>query len=206
VRLWFAPAILLIGISGCRSSAEAPTPNASAASHQKVSAASPAPRSCGRGASEACPATEYCDDPYGLCARRDDLPGACRPRPTTCAKIDDPVCGCDTKIYKNACEAHVAGVDESLNGGCAERLPGRIPCGPRYCDARTTYCEIVLSDVAELPSDFTCKPLPAGCVALVRAGNSSCSCLPTGTRCSSFCVVVDAGDTRGLRLTCVGGY
>jgi hypothetical protein len=84
--------------------------------------------------------------------------------------------------------------------------PNRFRCGPNTtCDTRTTYCEAVLSDVEELPSDFTCRPLPAACAAQNTSEAFGCACLPEGTRCRHFCVVVDTGDTKGLRLTCVGG-
>ncbi len=30
-----------------------------------------------------------------------------------------PVCGCDGMTYANACEAHLAGVDDASPGACA---------------------------------------------------------------------------------------
>jgi hypothetical protein len=64
----------------------------------------------------------------------------------------------------------------------------------------TSYCEIVLSDVPEWPTDYTCRPLPAAC--LDGAGPPSCRCFPPATRCLSFCSVSDSGDGPGIRLTC----
>ena len=84
--------------------------------------------------------------------------------------------------------------------------PNQLRCGPdTTCDARIAYCEAVLSDLEELPSDFTCRPLPAVCAARNTSDSFSCACLPEGTRCRHFCVVVDTGGAKGLRLTCVGG-
>jgi hypothetical protein len=207
VRLWLAVGLLLIALCGCRSNRESSqlVVSSSAVAAQSAPPVE-SPRRCGEGTSERCLAAEYCDDPHGLCGRRAQLSGVCRPRPTDCEKHEDPVCACDGRIYRNPCQAHAAGTDESLNGGCEQQLPGKIACGPRYCEAQTSYCEIVLSDVAELPSDFTCKALPPACRAAFGAGKPSCSCLPEGTRCASFCVVVDAKTAKSLRLTCVGGY
>jgi hypothetical protein len=116
------------------------------------------------------------------------------------------VCGCDRRVHRNDCAAAAAGVDLSLRAGCGEPLPGWIACGPRFCETRTSYCQIVLSDVAELPSEFECKPLPASCSAANDIATSlDCSCFPQGTRCTSFCSVLDTATTFGFRLTCVGG-
>src|SRR5215813_10145801 len=112
----------------------------------------------------ACSATSECAS-LSRCDFRPDLcgtgrtPGTCTPRPNLCSDRYDPICGCDGKIYPNACAAEVAGVDFDINGGACHqpKIPHFIACGGRYCDARTSYCEIVLSDVRELPSDYTCK-------------------------------------------------
>ncbi len=73
---------------------------------------------------------------------------------------------------------------------------GRIACGSGSCDASTSYCEVIQSDVLELPSDFTCQPLPRAC-----SESKDCSCFPRGTRCSDFC----SASRGAFRLTCVGG-
>lgn len=77
---------------------------------------------------------------------------------------------------------------------------GRVTCGTGSCDARTSYCEVVQSDVLELPSDFSCRPLPSSC-----EGSRDCSCFPRGTRCSDFCSRTGEESEGGFRLTCVGG-
>jgi hypothetical protein len=102
-------------------------------------------------------------------------------------------------VYATECEASAAGVDLDVNGGCKERVADWMPCGPRFCDAKTSYCELILSDVFELPTDHTCKPLPPGCLA--DAGRT-CACFPAGTKCGSFCGAFETGGVKGFHLTC----
>src|SRR5213076_390582 len=92
--------------------------------------------------------------------------GACRARPRACDGPDSPVCGCDGHVYASECAASAAGVDLAVNGGCDRARTPRdfIACGARFCDARRSYCEIVLSDVVDPSTDYTCKPLPPACV------------------------------------------
>ena len=116
------------------------------------------------------------------------------------------MCGCDHHVYPSQCAAHAAGVDVAVLGGCGEQVRGKIACGARYCDARSTYCEIIVSDVLDLPSTYTCRPLPASCASPDGSAPPQCSCFPRGTRCSDFCVAVETAGATTFRLTCVGGY
>jgi hypothetical protein len=150
--------------------------------------------------SPACAADEYRAYEPALCGKG-KRPGKCRPKPTACDGAAAPVCGCDGKVYPSECAAHAAGVDLDVNGRCHATIRDFIPCGPRFCDARTSYCEIVLSDVVEPPTDSTCKPLPPSCRPdgdVTRA----CSCFPARTRCLSFCGQVPTGGVAGFHLTC----
>ncbi len=147
-----------------------------------------------------CAADEYCAFTPGLCGKG-KRPGACRARPTACTSAYVPVCGCDGHVYRSECDAHAAGVDLDVNGRCREHAAADwAPCGARFCDARVAYCEIVLSDVFELPTDFTCKPLPASC--LVDRAARSCDCFPKETRCLSFCGPMETGGASTFHLTC----
>jgi hypothetical protein len=80
--------------------------------------------------------------------------------------------------------------------------PDAFPCGPTACDARTHYCELINTDVKELPSDWTCVPLPSACTP---GAHGECGCFPETTKCRSFCRRVDTAGARGFLLTCIGG-
>jgi hypothetical protein len=93
--------------------------------------------------------------------------------------------------------------------GSAGHLPDKhfgpysLRCGSGYCDARTSYCETIKTDVPELPSDYSCKPLPKACAQ--QAEHKGCGCFPEGTRCD-FCGILPAGKIEGYYRTCVGGH
>jgi len=113
-----------------------------------------------------------------------------------------PVCGRDAKTYDSECAARAARVPLSVTGGCHDGPPGWAPCGAHYCDVRAAYCEIVLSDVPDPPTDYACRPLPPACVA-GDGPRPTCDCFPAGTRCRSFCGPMDThGGPEGFHLTC----
>jgi hypothetical protein len=153
----------------------------------------------------ACPSGEVCEYAPGL-GGKGRRPGVCRPAPASCGDEPySPVCGCDGKTYESACVARTAGVDVSVSGGCKQTLAGWAPCGGRYCDVRTSYCEIFLSDVVDPPTDYFCRPLPPSCAP--RDGIApTCDCFPAGTRCASFCgpLATAPGAPSGFHLTCQG--
>jgi hypothetical protein len=159
-----------------------------------------APRSCRDNAQ--CAADQYCAFSPGLCGKG-KRPGVCRPRPRTCDGPYQPVCGCDQRVYANACAASSAGVDLAVGGGCPSELRPHewLACGARYCAARKEYCEIILSDVPDPPTDYTCKPLPSACIPEGDVART-CSCFPAETRCRSFCGYLDSGGVQGFHLTC----
>jgi hypothetical protein len=150
----------------------------------------------------ACGAGEYCAFNPALCGKG-KKPGVCRAAEPVCAVADAPVCGCDGQTYGSECAAHAAGVDLDVQGGCKAPPPPRfMRCGAHYCDTQKSYCEIVLSDVFELPTDYTCKPLPTACVPVDGVARE-CGCFPKGTRCLSYCGhLPSGGGPEGFHLTC----
>ena len=65
------------------------------------------------------PETTYCDYPETAACGASDGTGTCMPRPANCVAGGPGVCGCDGKLYTNACEAHRAGTDDHPKGSCS---------------------------------------------------------------------------------------
>ncbi len=149
---------------------------------------------CGGLAGFTCPSGQYCDYPSKDCGGDDDT-GTCAPRPQACPNDYQPTCGCDLHVYANACEANAAGVDVDDLGGCTPPA-GMFGCGAGFCHLGAEYCEFDASDVATIPSTYTCKPLPAGCGTA-----PGCACL-SNVQCGTLCMSTANG---GIQVTCPGG-
>jgi hypothetical protein len=80
-------------------------------------------------------------------------------------------------------------------GGCTPPA-GMYGCGAGFCQLGAEYCELDGSDVATIPSTYTCKPLPTACGTA-----PSCACL-SSVQCGNFCMSIADG---GLQVTCPGG-
>ncbi len=76
----------------------------------------PTSGSCGGIAGIKCSSKEWCDFGTSASCGRDDSMGTCKPRPSACDPIRATVCGCDGKIYDNACYAEMAGF--GVGSGC----------------------------------------------------------------------------------------
>jgi len=80
-------------------------------------------------------------------------------------------------------------------------------CGETPCDARTSYCEMLKTDYAPLPSTYTCRPLPDACRAADPrpADAVDCGCFPRTTRCD-FCSRLERNGVFYFQRTCIGGH
>lgn len=149
---------------------------------------------CGGLAGTTCELWQYCDYTEDKCGAADGS-GICTPRPDACDAVLDPVCGCDGRVYDNACEAAAAGIDLQSLGGCPAP-PGEFQCGPGFCDKTDELCQVDLPDVPGGPTVSTCIPLPPNC----QVPNATCACL-SDMACGQVCLLADGGFT----LTCAGG-
>jgi hypothetical protein len=93
-----------------------------------------------------------------------------------------------------------------LNGKSSPAAPNAktFKCGDKICDADKSYCEMIKTDVRTIPNVYTCKPLPASCLANKKNELPSCGCFPQGTRCI-FCSTLERNGTQYLQRTCIGG-
>lgn len=78
--------------------------------------AGPQPTSCGGVLGSTCPTSMYCDYSSGFI--KCNTIGVCKERPTTCSRIEEPVCSCNNKTYKNECEAAKDGQAINHQGVC----------------------------------------------------------------------------------------
>ncbi|MEZ4380156.1 MAG: hypothetical protein R3A79_02320 [Nannocystaceae bacterium] len=139
--------------------------------------------------------SDYCDWNANSCGILRADQGTCETPPDGCDDVYMPVCGCDGQVHGNECEAHGAGTDVAAANGC-EAPEGYFECGFMFCDAATTYCQIVPNDVVGEPDFYQCNPLPDAC-----GKELVCGCLAEEECYENGCVEGDLG----LTITCLGG-
>lgn len=101
-----------------------------------------------------CGSNEYCE------LTNCEPPGVCKSKPQFCLLIEDPVCGCDGKTYKNECTANQAGASVAYKGEClASACISNENCAatdfcqmkncapPGECIAKPTMCPLVYNPV-----------------------------------------------------------
>ncbi|APR80830.1 Kazal-type serine protease inhibitor domain protein [Minicystis rosea] len=153
------------------------------------------PKPCGGELGATCAPEEYCDFPDQMCGGNDGT-GLCVRRPDGCIDIDNPVCGCDGKVYESTCDAAYMGTDVSTLGGCAPP-PGKFGCGLSFCEIGVAYCAVIIQQVMPgQPTAYSCTLLPDAC-----NGVTDCDCL-ADEPCGNTCTATADG---GAQVTCGGG-
>lgn len=158
---------------------------------------------CGGISGGICEPSRYCDYIEDTCGVSDG-DGSCEPKPEACTDVIEPVCGCDGKVYNNACEAAAAGIDLQSMGGCPSP-EGEFPCGPVFCSKTDQLCQVDKPAGPGGPVDpgdpggpvvYICVPLPPNC----QVPDATCACL-ADMPCAQSCQLANGGFT----LTCTGG-
>ncbi|KAL7539460.1 hypothetical protein ACHAXR_009304 [Thalassiosira sp. AJA248-18] len=123
--------------------------------------------------------------------------GECTPKPTMCAEIYSPVCGCNGKTYGNECEANGMGVSILSDGEC--------PKEPIMTDSSTGTIKPII--VVEEKEDEEAGDCPSG---KCRASNGLClvvaQCLmdPCQHRtCPGDDMICQSNYCGGCSATCV---
>ncbi len=126
-----------------------------------------------------CGRSEFCS------ALACDGPGRCEARPTGCATVYLPVCGCDGRTYGNTCEAAASGARVRDRGACGSTVDagatrdvpavdtGLSVCATIRCTATTACC-----DVPGAPAYGGCYPLSCTTCCAAPALDAG---LPPGT-------------------------
>jgi von Willebrand factor type A domain len=144
-----------------------------------------------------CAVNQYCETPSYQCGTG-VLPGHCVALPSGCPGSGISVCGCDGKVYPNACQARALGVDVSALDSCVPPA-GSFACGPYFCSPQSEICVKTAKFGGAAPlDDYACVPTPPGCST--GCGCSLCEPCPPGKLCNEVCTVDTA--TFGKILTC----
>lgn len=133
------------------------------------------PTRCGTRGGMTCGKGEFCAfAPESGCGMRDQG-GECRPRPTACDAVYEPVCSCDGVTYGNSCIAQLSGASIASRGMCAPPVSSRcggisgMACGPNeYCSHEPALGGD--SCIAVADSSGVCLPRPVCVGTLVPVG------------------------------------
>jgi Kazal-type serine protease inhibitor domain len=111
--------------------------------------------------------SQFCNLKLGCVA-----PGVCKTKPTMCASIYAPVCGCDNKTYSNSCMANASGTSVKSKGVCSS-VKTCTQIRTEYTTAITAAkkCSPILP-VVQCKAVVT-KELACGCLTAVSATNAT---------------------------------
>jgi len=92
-----------------------------------------------------------------------DGPGRCEARPTGCATVYLPVCGCDGRTYGNTCEAAASGARVRDRGACATAVDAGAPRDVPLVDAGISVCATIRCTATTACCDVPGAPAYGGC-------------------------------------------
>jgi Kazal-type serine protease inhibitor-like protein len=151
---------------------------------------------CGGITAVKCGTGQFCDFVPGSCGNANPA-GACVAPPTSCPEISNPVCGCDHRTYKSACEASKAMVPVFATGECPCGGPDSVACEEgRYCQLPSSAClGPNASGSCKLPPT-TCtnvKSTVCGCNGVVYDNACEAAKAKMSITGTMSCTKVDAG-------------
>ncbi len=144
-----------------------------------------------------CGGGNYCEMASGECLLTQPI-GFCKPLPTSCPPVDQPLCGCDGKQYTNACEAAQAGISPANDGMCASTCGGASEVA---CTDETTYCHFMDGVCGAGSALGTCNPVPTTCAG--AAPSPVCGC--DRKTYASACEAQQAGTSVAAQGACACG-
>ena len=132
---------------------------------------------CGRG--------EFCS------ATACDGPGRCEARPTGCATVYLPVCGCDGRTYGNTCEAAASGARVRDRGVCGGAVDAGVTRDVPPVDTGISVCATIRCSAGNACCDVPGAPSYGGCYP-----TSCLGCCMAGPTRDAGAVDVPAGSCR----------